>query len=51
MIELVERESGNKVDVTRIQAGHAPNLTAFKEVVEWMVGMSEKAAADGADGS
>lgn len=51
MIELVERESGNKVDVTRIQAGHAPNLTAFKDVVNWIVGMSEKAAADGAGDS
>ncbi|KAK7702638.1 hypothetical protein SLS64_009601 [Diaporthe eres] len=51
MIELVERESGNKVDVTRIQAGHAPNLTAFNEVVEWIVGMAEKAVADGAGDS
>ncbi|KAG6358488.1 hypothetical protein INS49_014372 [Diaporthe citri] len=51
MIELVERESGNKVDVTRIQAGHAPNLTAFKEVVDWIVGMAEKAVADGAGDS
>lgn len=51
MIELVERESGNKVDVTRIQAGHAPNLTAFGEVVDWIVGMAEKAVADGAGDS
>lgn len=46
MIELVERVSGNKVDVTRIPAGHAPNLTAFNEVVDWIVGMAEKAVAD-----
>lgn len=46
MIELVERESGNKVDVTRIDAGHGPNFTALAEVVDWIVTMSEKAAAD-----
>lgn len=48
MIELVERESGSKVDVVRINAGHGPNFTALGEVVDWIVNMSEKAVADSA---
>lgn len=51
MIEMVERESGNKVDVTRIQAGHAPNVTAVEELVDWIVGMAEKAVAGSAGDS
>lgn len=51
MIELIERESGNKVDVTRVQAGHAPNVTALGEVVDWIVLMAEKAMADSASES
>ncbi|KAJ0116601.1 hypothetical protein J7T55_009751 [Diaporthe amygdali] len=51
MIELIERESGNKVDVMRVQAGHAPNITAFGEVVDWIVLMAEKAMADSASES
>ncbi|KAI3400379.1 hypothetical protein diail_3396 [Diaporthe ilicicola] len=45
MIEMMERESGNKVDVTRIQAGHAANVTAMKEVVDWIVMMADKDGA------
>lgn len=51
MIELVERESGNRVDVTRIKAGHAPNVTAVEEVADWIVGMTEQALAEGASDS
>ncbi|KAL1847795.1 hypothetical protein Daus18300_013837 [Diaporthe australafricana] len=51
MIELVERESGKMVDVTKVQAGHAPNLVAFKEFVDWIVMMADKDGADGAGSS
>lgn len=51
MIELVERESGSKVDVTRIKAGHAPNVTAVEEVADWIVGMAEMAMAEGGGGN
>lgn len=51
MIELVERESGNKVDVTKVQAGHAPNWVAFKEFVDWIVMMADKDGADDANSS
>lgn len=37
MIGLVEQESGRKVDVTRLPAGHAPNITATQAVVDWII--------------
>ncbi|KAF2180553.1 hypothetical protein K469DRAFT_741099 [Zopfia rhizophila CBS 207.26] len=42
-IEFVERESGKKVDVTRIDTGHRPNASAPGKVVDWIVGVVEKA--------
>lgn len=41
-IELIETESGNKVDVTSVQAGHCPPITATQEVVDWIVHMAAK---------
>ncbi|KAI2612155.1 uncharacterized protein GGS25DRAFT_528858 [Hypoxylon fragiforme] len=35
-IELIEKESGRKVDVYTTQAGHCPNFTAMGEVVEYI---------------
>ncbi|KAI1213257.1 alpha/beta-hydrolase [Annulohypoxylon truncatum] len=41
-IEIIEKESGNKVDVTSIKAGHCPNITALEEVVDWIERAAEK---------
>ena len=41
-IELIEKTSGNKVDVTRINAGHCPSILAGQEVVDWIVGLVGK---------
>lgn len=36
-IDMIERESGRKVTVTRIDSDHGPNRTAPQEVVEWIL--------------
>lgn len=36
-IEIIEKASGNKVDVTVVKVGHCPNITAEQEVVDWIV--------------
>lgn len=42
MIDLIEQESSRKVDVTKIPAGHAPNVTATQAVVDWIVHVASK---------
>ncbi|KAK7719673.1 hypothetical protein SLS64_001852 [Diaporthe eres] len=42
MVDLVEQETGRKVDVTKIPAGHAPNATATQAVVDWIIHVAEK---------
>lgn len=42
-IDMIERESGRKVDVTSIAADHVPNLTSPKATIDWIVGLAEKA--------
>ena len=37
MVDLVEQESGREVDVTRIPAGQAPNITATQAVVDCII--------------
>lgn len=39
-IELIERVTGNKVDVTRAPLDHAPNVTAPQTLVDWIVKMA-----------
>lgn len=41
-IKMIERESGNKVDVTKIYADHIPNVTSPQAVVDWVVSVAEK---------
>ncbi|KAI1089670.1 alpha/beta-hydrolase [Rostrohypoxylon terebratum] len=41
-IEMIEKETGNKVDVTSVNAGHCPSVTAEKETVEWIINVAEK---------
>lgn len=43
MINLIEQEGSRKVDVTRIPAGHAPNITATQAVVDWITHVAKKA--------
>ncbi|KAF2475686.1 alpha/beta-hydrolase [Lindgomyces ingoldianus] len=42
MIDMVEKESCNKVDVTRINADHVPNQSAPARVVDWIIKCVEK---------
>ncbi|OQU99578.1 hypothetical protein CLAIMM_05188 [Cladophialophora immunda] len=44
-IDLIEKESGRKVDVTRIQADHVPNWTYKQATIDWIVGLGEKCAS------
>ena len=41
-IDVIEKATGRKVDVTRIPSDHCPVVSHQKEVVEWFVGMLEK---------
>lgn len=38
-IELIERESENKVDVRSLKADHGPVVSATEEVVDWFVSL------------
>lgn len=44
-IDMIERESGNKVDVTSLQAGHVPPISAPQDVIKWIIGVGAKYAA------
>ncbi|KAI1110096.1 Alpha/beta hydrolase fold-1 [Nemania sp. NC0429] len=41
-IEMVERETGNKVDVTSIRAGHAPTASVPDQVLAWVLDLASK---------
>ena len=43
-IDLIEKESGKKVDVTSIRAGHAPPVSEPQKVVDWILDVAGKAA-------
>ncbi len=38
-IEMMERESGRKVEVTSIKSGHLPSVSMPEKVVEWILGL------------
>jgi hypothetical protein len=40
---MIEKESGGKVNVTRIKGDHCPNVTATDEVVDWILDMAGRA--------
>ena len=42
LIERIESVSGTKVDVTSIQAGHCPPVSAPQKVVDWILAMAAK---------
>jgi pimeloyl-ACP methyl ester carboxylesterase len=41
-IEMIEKESGSKVDVTSIRAGHCPTISVPEQVVEWLLEEAKK---------
>jgi hypothetical protein len=41
-IDMIEKESGRKVDVTSIKADHCPNWTAEKQTIEWILDVTKK---------
>ena len=41
-IDMIEKESGRKVDVSSINADHCPNHTAEKETVDWILEVAKK---------
>ena len=41
-IELIERVSERKVDVTRIKTGHCPNASAPEKVIDWILDVARK---------
>ncbi|MCJ1414016.1 hypothetical protein MMC32_000341 [Xylographa parallela] len=41
-IEMIERESGEKVDVTSIKAGHCPSISKPQEVIHWFSDVARK---------
>ena len=42
-ISLIEKESGRKVDVTSIKAGHVPVASKAREVIDWVLDVASKA--------
>ena len=42
-IDLIEKVSGKKVDVTSIKAGHVPIVSALDKVVDWFLDVARKA--------
>lgn len=43
-IAMMEKQTGGKVDVTEIDAGHAPNVSRPKEVADWIISLAESSA-------
>lgn len=41
-IEMIERKSGKKVDVTSLQVDHCPPQSAEKQTVDWILGVAKK---------
>ncbi|KAI0451630.1 Alpha/beta hydrolase fold-1 [Xylaria acuta] len=41
-IEMIETETGSKVDVTSIKAGHCPNISVPEKVVDWILDVACK---------
>ena len=43
-IAMMERQIGGKIDVTEIDAGHAPNASRPMEVADWIISIAERSA-------
>jgi hypothetical protein len=42
-IEMMEKESEKKVNVTSIKANHCPNVTATQKVIDWILNVAGRA--------
>ncbi|KAI0854607.1 alpha/beta-hydrolase [Xylaria cubensis] len=43
-IEMIEHVSGNKVDVSSVNAGHVPPVSQPEQVIDWILGVARKLA-------
>lgn len=41
-IDIIEKESGRKVDVTYLRAGHCPTVMKPQSVIDWIIDAVEK---------
>jgi hypothetical protein len=41
-VELIEKVSGKKVDITSINTGHCPNASALEKVIDWILDVARK---------
>ncbi|KAI0550675.1 alpha/beta-hydrolase [Xylaria curta] len=41
-IEMIETETGGKVDVTSVKAGHCPNVSVPEKTVDWILHVARK---------
>lgn len=41
-IAMIEKASGRKVDVTPLKAGHVPQISHPKEVIDWILRVASK---------
>lgn len=39
-IDMIERKSGNKVDVTTVDSGHCPTVSNLQAVLNWLVNLA-----------
>lgn len=44
-IEMIQKESGKKVDVTSAKVDHVPNETATQEVLNWLISVIDTTTA------
>lgn len=42
-IELIEKTSGKRVDVTSIASGHCPNISQPQKVINWILNVASNA--------
>lgn len=42
-IAMMEKQIGDKIEVTEIDSGHAPNVSRPKEVADWIISLAKKA--------
>ncbi|KAI1125700.1 alpha/beta-hydrolase [Nemania abortiva] len=41
-IKMIERVSGNKVDVSRVDSGHVPPVSHPQQVIDWILSVAQK---------
>jgi hypothetical protein len=43
-IDMMERVSGNKVNVSSVNSGHVPHVSHPQHVIDWILGVAQKYA-------